>query len=197
MVDIFTYGSLMFGAVWRQVVSGRYRRVPARLKGWRRLSIRDRDYPAAIPGRGAIEGILWRRVRPSDVERLDRFEGDEYIRVPCTVEVPGPQDRVGAHVYQFRSAGASRLTERPWDPARFERIALRRFLSRFSGFQRMDARSPRGRHRNGGRLMTGAAGPGGPRCTPAGRRSRGPFHRRINGRRGARNKALRSRGGPL
>jgi gamma-glutamylcyclotransferase (GGCT)/AIG2-like uncharacterized protein YtfP len=134
--NIFTYGSLMFDSVWERVARGRYARQAAVLRGWRRLSIRGRDYPGAIPGPGSIEGVLWCRVSASDVARLDRFEGTEYIRVPCTLEGPGVTGRIEAHVYRFRDEHRHRLVERPWDAAAFERRGLGPFIRRYPGFSR-------------------------------------------------------------
>ena len=39
--NVFTYGSLMYEAVWTRVVRGQYASVRARLAGFRRLAIRD------------------------------------------------------------------------------------------------------------------------------------------------------------
>ena len=49
-VNVFTYGSLMYEAVWSRVVRGQYPWVAARLPGFRRLAIRDAAYPAVVPG---------------------------------------------------------------------------------------------------------------------------------------------------
>jgi gamma-glutamylcyclotransferase (GGCT)/AIG2-like uncharacterized protein YtfP len=143
--NIFTYGSLMFERVWQRVVRGRYGHHRAIVKGWRRLCIRGRDYPGAIPGPGRIEGVLWLRVSASDVGRLDRFEGAEYSRTACTVEGPGPSGASVAYIYRFRDALSHRLLERPWDAPAFERIGLWRFLRQYPGFSTEALIPPAGR----------------------------------------------------
>jgi gamma-glutamylcyclotransferase (GGCT)/AIG2-like uncharacterized protein YtfP len=143
--NIFTYGSLMFERVWQRVVRGRYGHHRAVLKGWRRLSIRGREYPGAIPGAGWIEGVLWLRVSASDVGRLDRFEGVEYSRTACTVEGTGPSGAIKAYIYRFRDAHCHRLMERPWDAAAFERIGVWRFLRQYPGFSTETLIPPAGR----------------------------------------------------
>jgi gamma-glutamylcyclotransferase (GGCT)/AIG2-like uncharacterized protein YtfP len=48
MNNVFTYGSLMFDAVWSRVVRGHYRSAEAILSGYRMLSIREESFPAMI-----------------------------------------------------------------------------------------------------------------------------------------------------
>jgi gamma-glutamylcyclotransferase (GGCT)/AIG2-like uncharacterized protein YtfP len=147
-VNVFTYGSLMYDAVWARVVRGQYSSVPARLSGFRRLAIRDETYPAVVPDADAeVLGRLWFDVSPDDVERLDRFEGSEYRRqaVPvtplpardATPGVPGgraeglPVQRSGcvsAHCYLWLDP--ARLLAQPWDESAFEREHLAGFAQR-------------------------------------------------------------------
>lgn len=125
-LDVFTYGSLMFDAVWTRVVHAPCDSVPARLSGFRRQALRDAPYPALLSEPGAsVTGRLWRAVPQADLVRLDRFEGAEYRRI--TVEVETPAGRQSAQVYLWLDA--ARLVEADWDPERFAREDLAAFLA--------------------------------------------------------------------
>ncbi len=110
-MHIFTYGSLMFPAVWTRVVAGCYRSTGACLAGFRRRRVRGEDYPclersAGEDGNGddggdgghcgdggntgdggdhgQVMGVLYLDVAPADIASLDAFEGADY----CRIEVP-------------------------------------------------------------------------------------------------------------
>jgi len=144
-VNVFTYGSLMYEAVWTRVVRGQYASVRARLAGFRRLAIRDESYPAVVPDAQAdVLGRLWFGVSPDDVERLDRFEGSEYRRQAVSVAVlPAHNDPIGrtlggrpaepqgpVSAYCYLWLDPARLLAQPWDETTFEREHLAGFAER-------------------------------------------------------------------
>jgi gamma-glutamylcyclotransferase (GGCT)/AIG2-like uncharacterized protein YtfP len=139
-MNIFLYGSLMYEAVWSRVVKGRYAVHYARLTGWRRLSIKGEDYPAALPGNGIIEGIVRVGISEADLVRLDRFEGDEYTRVLCTPETQAIA-KLEAFIYQFNDVSDHRLLTSEWNQTEFEKNGLNRFLARYSGFNNIKSDS--------------------------------------------------------
>ena len=60
--------------------------IAAQAKGWRRGALKGRTYPGAIPDEnGAIDGILWLDVPKAALDRLDKFEGNEYARIEITI----------------------------------------------------------------------------------------------------------------
>jgi gamma-glutamylcyclotransferase (GGCT)/AIG2-like uncharacterized protein YtfP len=80
-VAVFTYGSLMYDAVWGALVPAACRSLPARIPGWRRHAIRGATYPGIVAAPGAaVDGRLWLDVSAADLARLDAFEGPEYRR---------------------------------------------------------------------------------------------------------------------
>ncbi len=115
---IFTYGSLMFERVWRRVVHGTYASEVGEIRGFRRLSVKDQDYPAIIADRrgGRLEGVLYWDVAPEDVARLDQFETDDYVRLIVPVFLASGEF-VLADAYV--ATPAIQLTADEWDVAAF------------------------------------------------------------------------------
>jgi len=124
--NVFTYGSLMFDAVWRRVVDGGYRSIVATLAGHARFAVAGEDYPGMIPlDGGRVEGVLYLEVDAADLARLDRFEGDDYQRRPVSLAcADGATRSADTYVYTSRH----RLLESPWDPKAF---AMEHFIATY------------------------------------------------------------------
>jgi gamma-glutamylcyclotransferase (GGCT)/AIG2-like uncharacterized protein YtfP len=123
--NVFTYGSLMFPQVWRRVVAGDYRALPATASGHARYAVSAETYPGMVAQSGsAVEGVLYLDVGPEDLAALDRFEGGDYRR--DTIEVvleDGSTLSAAAYIYI-----GDRLSAAAWDPAAFE---LQRFMQTY------------------------------------------------------------------
>lgn len=116
-MHIFTYGSLMFPAVWQRVVRGAYRSAPAMLPGFARYEVTGETYPGMVRQAGsAVNGVLYFDVDAADVLTLDVFEGSEYRREEVMVSVEADCNVV-ASTYVFIAAG--RLSRHDWDPQAF------------------------------------------------------------------------------
>lgn len=128
LVNVFTYGSLMFAPVWERVVSGRYHSVPAQLFGHARYAVREESYPGMVPETaGAVAGLLYYHVRPHDVAALDLFEGSDYRRDTVQVLL-ADGSLVEAQTYIYLRPEL--LTREPWRP---EAFAMQRFLRSYCG----------------------------------------------------------------
>jgi gamma-glutamylcyclotransferase (GGCT)/AIG2-like uncharacterized protein YtfP len=116
----------MFDAVWGLVVKGTYRSVAATLADHARFSVADQDYPGMVPlPGGRVEGVLHLDVDEADVARLDRFEGDDYLRLSVSLVCADGETRDGeTYVYALHD----RLLASPWDPAAF---AMERFIATY------------------------------------------------------------------
>lgn len=130
---VFTYGSLMFEAVWGRVVAGRYRSCEAWLPDYRRFAIRGETYPAIVQAPGfRVAGRLWLDIDPADVDRLDRFEGAEYrresVRV-CTDSAVDATAALAADCYIWLDP--ARLLAHDWDAGQFEREHVRGFADQY------------------------------------------------------------------
>ncbi len=129
MRHVFTYGSLMFGEVWRPLAQREFASMAATLEGYQREGVAGQLYPGIRPCPGAVTpGRVYLDVDDATLERLDAFEGDEYRRATVSVRVSTPEGRatwVDAEVYVL--ADRSRLDGKPWNAERFGRDAAASF----------------------------------------------------------------------
>ena len=123
---VFTYGSLMFDAVWSRVVQGRYRSIEGSVAEHARFAIDGEDYPGMVPyGNVQTTGLLYLDVDAVDLARLDAFEGDDYRReVVTVVAADGVAHEAQSYIYLRRD----RLLGAPWEPGAF---AMQRFLETY------------------------------------------------------------------
>lgn len=127
----FFYGTLMDADV-RDSVLGRSDAAaliePAVLEGYRRVPVRGRTYPVALPRRGhRVDGILARGLSAADFSRLTLFEGDEYRPTECTVSL-----KSGRVVSAWTYVGSPLVTPtvQGWDLATWQRRYKTAFLRR-------------------------------------------------------------------
>ena len=134
-LNIFTYGSLMFDTVWERVIGVEYKKHRARIYGYRRQALKNFTYPALIagPNEEIVDGVVYLNVYPSDVDTLDRFEGEYYQRIglPCTLN---DGSTIEADTYLFKDKYRKMLDDKPWDVKKFEDSGIRKFLSKYKGF---------------------------------------------------------------
>jgi gamma-glutamylcyclotransferase (GGCT)/AIG2-like uncharacterized protein YtfP len=124
--NIFTYGSLMFPQVWGLVVGGQYRSGQATVANFARYAIDGETYPGMIAQAGSsVQGVLYFDVEDRDVAALDRFEGDDYLRISVPVQLVGG---AGATAETYLYQPAHRLNKLPWRPEAFQ---MQRFLQTY------------------------------------------------------------------
>jgi gamma-glutamylcyclotransferase (GGCT)/AIG2-like uncharacterized protein YtfP len=135
MVHLFCYGSLMFTPVWSRVVQGTYDRIEAQLRGFQRRGVRDKIYPCLIPGshEDIVDGVVYLHIHPTDMARLDAFEGDLYDRQTVTC-VEAAQRSYEAAVYVLKARFRSIATDAAWDARWFATEGLPQFLRHYQGF---------------------------------------------------------------
>ena len=134
-MHVFTYGSLMFPAVWQRVVSGDYQSSQAWLNGFERRAVRGTTYPCLIRSESSppIQGILYYDVNKVDLDRLDQFEGEQYQRLLVSCDLPGGK-RIDAFAYVWPEENVSQVGDQ-WDLNWFQEHGLALFLQRYSGFR--------------------------------------------------------------
>ena len=134
MVNLFTYGSLMFAPVWQTLVSGRYDYESAQLYGFARFAVRGEEYPVIKPVNksASVSGVVYLHVDDNDIARLDDFEG-EYYR-GAKVQVTGNNGLVDAETYVLRRRFYSIASNQPWNEAQFAKTGIKGFMAQYKGF---------------------------------------------------------------
>ena len=120
-MHLFAYGSLMHPPVLLRVAGlARVESQAATLHDYRRGRISGESFPGILAERGeCVPGILYRDMPAAAWGRLDRFEGELYVRTKVSVAledgdpVPG-ESAVPAETYVLEPAFASILLPEPW-----------------------------------------------------------------------------------
>lgn len=114
---------------------------PAKVYGYARFSLRNRDYPAVIKHEldSSVDGYLLIPEITSQRKKLDDFEGEVYEPTPVSVTVfesdGSPRvEVVEADIY-FWAGDTSILTTDPWELEIFEREKLESWLDLFEGME--------------------------------------------------------------
>jgi hypothetical protein len=111
---------------------------PARLTGWRRVSIAGRSYPMLIPhATGGVDGILVHGLDERDRCRLDYYEGPEYRMGTVTVRTDDERDVLAATYLCQPDVVAGGREEWRLDTwrMRHKRAALARIRSLMAGWR--------------------------------------------------------------
>jgi gamma-glutamylcyclotransferase (GGCT)/AIG2-like uncharacterized protein YtfP len=108
----------MFPQVWRRVVRGRYRSMPATVRDYARYAIAGETYPGIISQPDeVVSGVVYFDVDERDVASLDAFEGMDYQRqTVCANTGSGEPMQVETYIYLNKA----RLTAEPWQPENFQ-----------------------------------------------------------------------------
>ena len=132
MSSLFVYGTLMAPQVIETLIDRLPSHTSAILKsGYRRHPVRNYAFPGLIPAVSSsismpITGVLYRGVTEPELMRLDRFEGDEYRKQTCTVEVAdGKHD---AQVYVWANPESELDISKPWSYENFRTKDLEIYL---------------------------------------------------------------------
>ncbi len=127
---VFTYGSLMFSTVWEGVVQCNYRSAPATVRGFKRLRVRDAQYPALVIDRNAaaLSGKVYFDVSPIDIARLDHFETSDYARVSIATLTEGKITVAQAYLALF----PEELEGLDWSSTKFEQHGIKSFLATYA-----------------------------------------------------------------
>jgi len=134
LLNLFAYGTLMDPEIMRRVALELPRREPGILRDHERKALRGRSYPGLRPRLGgSVEGIVYYEVPPPAWERLDRFEGEMYIRIEVAVLVGGGRT-VSAWTYRIAPGFEGELEDTEWDFAGFVRHGKSSFEREYEGF---------------------------------------------------------------
>jgi len=136
--NIFTYGSLMFPMVWDKVVEESYNLSPAVLSEHICYQIKGADYPAMIPKLlHNVKGMVYCKVSPDDIQRLDKFEGEYYSRQSVSV-TQYDEEKMMVDTYILKPEYYSIMEEKRWDVKKFQVEGLDRFMKSYFGFDKIN-----------------------------------------------------------
>ena len=137
-MNLFVYGTLMDEEIFQIVAGERPSSDQAVLHGHIRKQVIGEVYPAIIEQSGhEVAGILYYHLTEAALNRLDRFEGDQYDR--CSLEVSLQSGQfVDAQVYVFAEKSKRRLAPDNWDYQTFLDTGKELFLRGYSGFHELN-----------------------------------------------------------
>ena len=135
MVNIFTYGSLMFDRVWSLIVVENYRKTNAILTGYDRKGVKGEVYPAIYPSspHSQVKGIVYMDIIEADLAKLDIFEGEYYFRKSEKVTTKN-NNIISAEIYVLKEEYYPLISNLEWNAAKFEKIDIHHFLADYIGF---------------------------------------------------------------
>jgi len=131
-IHIFTYGSLMFEPVIKAVIGRFPRAEQAIVRGYQCLRLRGQEFPAlcpAIDGTHQTVGVLYSNISKVELERLDEFENDFYVRLPILAELNSGQ-LVRAEAYLISDHQCDLLDAEEWVAEEFLNNGLQQFLKK-------------------------------------------------------------------
>jgi gamma-glutamylcyclotransferase (GGCT)/AIG2-like uncharacterized protein YtfP len=137
-MNVFTYGTLMFGEVWRAVAGHDFPSVGGTASGYAIFRVRDAQFPGIIAAANErVTGVVYLDVDAAAIERLDRFEDDFYERQGLWIECDDGQRRP-AEAYVVPDIHRGVLSDEIWNRDDFVAQGhLQGFIQRFAGFSRL------------------------------------------------------------
>jgi gamma-glutamylcyclotransferase (GGCT)/AIG2-like uncharacterized protein YtfP len=139
---LFLYGTLRALPLLAWVVTGNSEKVdevtplirsPAILKGYTRLSLVGKDYPALVKRPDSeVDGLLFVPKARSQRVKLDHFEGETYRVTPVQVDLRSTLVDADAYVW---IGDEQALSNTPWDLQLFIKERLEDWLDCFAGME--------------------------------------------------------------
>lgn len=129
--NFYAYGTLQEPSIIALIVGRSLVGVSAVLEGHARFGLSGKVYPAIVaqPG-GSVSGLLYSGLTPSELARLDEYEGPLYERKELSVMCSGAPAR--AFTYVLGERHGHLLSAEPWDFERFRREQLESYLERIA-----------------------------------------------------------------
>jgi gamma-glutamylcyclotransferase (GGCT)/AIG2-like uncharacterized protein YtfP len=128
MSRLFVYGTLIAPGVFREVVGRELPARSAKLRGYARYRLKGLSYPGLVPEAGATtSGLLYEGLEAVALRRLDRFEGELYVRRRVQVDLDADASAAG-FVYVIKREHRAVLSDEPWDADVFCAHGVERFL---------------------------------------------------------------------
>lgn len=134
MKNLFAYGTLMCEDIMRDVSGVRQSGLYGGLSNYRQYNVIGEEYPAMVQANGSVvNGLLYVDVPKSAWLRLDRFEGDMYLRQSVEVKITDGKI-VTADTYIIRPEYLHKLADSDWNFELFLKRGKRKFISTYRGY---------------------------------------------------------------
>jgi len=118
-MNLFVYGTLIDLDIMTAVSGESPIGIEARLSGFLRRKVAHEVYPAILPAEGqSVPGRLWLEISDAILERLDRYEGEQYERWDVIVETT-TGGCVAAQTYVLVAEHRHELSKEAWDFTEF------------------------------------------------------------------------------
>lgn len=90
--------------------------LPGTLFGYTRYAIKERVYPGIVrtEPKAAVQGLLVTELSDKEMQQLDAFEDDDYIRSLEPIAAAGGE-KVDAYCYVWKDELKNELKPTPWD----------------------------------------------------------------------------------
>jgi gamma-glutamylcyclotransferase (GGCT)/AIG2-like uncharacterized protein YtfP len=137
-MNLFAYGTLIDPEIMREVSGELPRRQPAVLWDHERKTVRGKPYPGIRAKLGcSVPGVVYYDVSSDAWQRLDRFEGNLYVRTEISVVLPHGA-RVPAWTYLVAPTFHHELSNEEWNYEEFLRSGKRTFRGQYEGFREIE-----------------------------------------------------------
>lgn len=135
--NCFAYGTLMSEDIMEEVAGCGLAHDPGILRGYSRRAVKREVFPALIAdAAGRVEGVVYHDLTAPAWERLDRFEGDIYVRTHVIIELSNGEI-IPAETYVIHPASVDLLEPFEWDFAEFLRNGKTRFQEGYKGYRKL------------------------------------------------------------
>lgn len=119
-IHLFAYGSLTFEHIWLEVTGKKNTFTTAFIANIARKKLMNKPYPGGIKTTGLppLQGTLYFNLTTQQIERLDNFEGELYLRERHEVTLEnGTKEH--AHIYLIKNEYRSLVSDEDWELADF------------------------------------------------------------------------------
>ena len=119
-IHVFAYGSLTFEHIWVEVTGATNKYTTAFITNVSRKKLINKPYPGGIKTDTLkpLEGRMYFDLSTQQIERLDNFEGELYIREKHEVRLDDGTKEY-AHIYLIKDMYQSYVTDEDWELADF------------------------------------------------------------------------------
>ncbi len=134
-MHLFTYGTLMFPAVWRAVVGREFPTRPASAAGFCVTRAQGELFPVMYAGHpgDVVRGLLYVDVDDATMAVLDEFESTLYERVALSATLADGGE-VTCHAYLLPERNRRFASDEAWTREWFERAAMEEYLRRIEAW---------------------------------------------------------------